>query len=552
MFRVSAPPQIKAVLFRRLPLIALALAVVAGFAAGAANVAAQTPDPAMARPIVFYLAHGEANACGPGCSEWIAAEGKIEGGAVGRLQHLLARLSKPLPPLFMNSPGGQVNGSIDLGRLVRARRLTVTVGHTVPLDCDRDPLSAKSCAAQISAGQTIEARLDPTTTMCNSGCVYVLAGGSTRLIPPWTSLGIHEVGYIPTAGRPEPTKLAIMVGKQIADDHLRAYIREMGIDQRLLTEAFAVPFSSVARLSREDAVRFGLDRREFAETPWQFFDKPVLAIRKGFFVRTDDSKARYVNGVVSVFCGRGSDNHSVLTFGREHLSTDPADIAGQPPLSLSVNGRDISLPRVPNDKLLMRQATLPMTAVDTMVDTATLVVPGSELGRQQGAAGQQGSGQQSTGDITFNMLGFSQARAKLQEACLHPSAVIAVRTTGIGLAALTMPMPLQSLQAGALEPGATRAQVDAKLGAPTQTIGSVSLYSYTSTSNERKVMAGYFKADRLLHFARFVLKDGKIIDEINNTELNEGLELSAIRLLLTSPVTASRPAAPWPAAVSSH
>ncbi len=375
---------------------------------------------------------------------------KIEGGAVGRLQHLLARLSKPLPPPFMNSPGGQANGSIDLGRLVRARRLTVTVGHTVPLDCDRDPLSAKSCAAQISAGQTIEARPDPTTTMCNSGCVYVLAGGSTRLIPPWTSLGIHEVGYIPTAGRPEPTKLAIMVGKQIADDHLRAYIREMGIDQRLLTEAFAVPFSSVARLSREDAVRFGLDRREFAKTPWQFFDKPVLAIRKGFFVRTDDSKARYVNGVVSVFCGRGSDNHSVLTFGRDHISTDPADIAGQPPLSLSVNGRDISLARVLNDKLFMRQATLPMTAVDTMVDTVTLVVPGSELGRQQGAAGQQGSGQQSTGNITLNMLGFSQARAKLQDACLHPSTAIAVRTTGIALAALTMPMPLQSLQAGAL------------------------------------------------------------------------------------------------------
>jgi len=70
--------------------------------------------------------------------------------------------------------------------------------------------------------------------------------------------------------------------------------------------------------------------------------------------------------------------------------------------------------------------------------------------------------------------------------------------------------------AGTVQVDAARLD-DAKLGAPTQTIGSVSLYSYTSTSNERKVMAGYFKADRLLHFPRFVLKDGKNIDEIAKT-----------------------------------
>jgi hypothetical protein len=39
------------------------------------------PNAALTTPIEFYVAHGDANACGPGCSEWIAAEGKIDVGA---------------------------------------------------------------------------------------------------------------------------------------------------------------------------------------------------------------------------------------------------------------------------------------------------------------------------------------------------------------------------------------------------------------------------------------------------------------------------------------
>ena len=48
-------------------------------------------------------------------------------------------------------------------------------------------------------------------------------------------------------------------------------------------------------------------------------------------------------------------------------------------------------------------------------------------------------------------------------------------------------------------------------------------------------MAGYFdKSGSLQRFARYVLKDGKIIDEIGNAELTEGQEVLAVRLLLTN------------------
>jgi hypothetical protein len=47
--------------------------------------------------IQFYLAHGDAGACGRGCDGWIAAEGKIDLRAAQRLRHLLARLGPGVP-----------------------------------------------------------------------------------------------------------------------------------------------------------------------------------------------------------------------------------------------------------------------------------------------------------------------------------------------------------------------------------------------------------------------------------------------------------------------
>ena len=35
--------------------------------------AQQNPEP-----MIFFVAKGEPNACGPGCSEWIAAEGTFD------------------------------------------------------------------------------------------------------------------------------------------------------------------------------------------------------------------------------------------------------------------------------------------------------------------------------------------------------------------------------------------------------------------------------------------------------------------------------------------
>jgi hypothetical protein len=72
-------------------------------------------------PIVFYRAKGDANACGEGCTEWIAAEGYIDLGAAQRLKSFLNRNSARNLPIYFTSPGGLLQDALAIGRLLRAR-----------------------------------------------------------------------------------------------------------------------------------------------------------------------------------------------------------------------------------------------------------------------------------------------------------------------------------------------------------------------------------------------------------------------------------------------
>src|SRR5262245_17687690 len=63
-------------------------------------------DMLIKTPMIFYLAKGEVDACGPGCSEWIAAEGQFDLGAEQRFRSFLARLPGRKLPVFFNSSGG--------------------------------------------------------------------------------------------------------------------------------------------------------------------------------------------------------------------------------------------------------------------------------------------------------------------------------------------------------------------------------------------------------------------------------------------------------------
>ena len=53
--------------------------------------------------MIFYVAHGAAGTCGPGCSDWIAAEGTVQWDTHKRLIAILDRQAGRKLPVVIHS-----------------------------------------------------------------------------------------------------------------------------------------------------------------------------------------------------------------------------------------------------------------------------------------------------------------------------------------------------------------------------------------------------------------------------------------------------------------
>jgi hypothetical protein len=210
--------------------------------AAAAPAPKSQPQPAsqiQREPMVFYLAKGEPDACGPGCNEWIAAEGSVDFGAAQRLR---ARLGKRKLPIFFRSPGGLAAQAMDIGRLLRERQMTAGVSRTSPAGCIG--ASDESCRALKRSGQTLDAELS-NFGGCNSACVIVLTGAKVRQVPPGARLGVH-------AGRPvrlypDGRVKAALPGNTSPETtaQIRRYYKEMQIAVGLFDRGANVPHEQV-------------------------------------------------------------------------------------------------------------------------------------------------------------------------------------------------------------------------------------------------------------------------------------------------------------------
>jgi hypothetical protein len=393
----------------RLPSVTAALLIAS---VGCAAAATSQPDPAKTEPgqvnlatmapIEFYLAKGEADACGSGCNVWIVAEGKIDAGAASRLRRLLTKLGRPRPPIYFHSPGGSVIGGIELGRLIREQKLEVSVGHTISPDCDQGKPAEKSCEAQKRSGEAIASEIDPLRYQCNSSCVIALAGGTVRHVPPMVKLGIHDVGLDPD--KAPPPGVTVRQVKAVARERIRDYWRDMGIDDALFKTASAIPFESQRLIGRDEIVRFGIDRSASGEAGWELVNNPTPALIKRFFARADSDLFQHIEGLLIANCGSGGVVR--MGFMREHADSDAA--ANWRSLSLSVNGQRFNLlGPIQAGKFDMRAASLPSIALEAASDSGPLELSGTYLGRNE----------ETTGKVTLSMRGFPVAYAKLRKGC---------------------------------------------------------------------------------------------------------------------------------------
>jgi hypothetical protein len=315
--------------------VVVLFACISSALAAATHAASAEPQPTqMLPPMVFYVAKGEPNACGRGCSEWIAAEGTIVKDSPQHLRDLLKRLGQRKLPIFFHSPGGSVEAGMAIGRVMRERRMTAGVGRTIPRGCDPLQEREAACDALKRTGRELLAELRTARTLCNSSCVYALIGAAVREVGAGARIGVHQiaVGRYDERGLPVPMDKKNLSQDQLrqlrtAEDRLARYIAEMGIDKGLLEAAGQIGHERVRFLSLNEIARFGIDRREFHESRWMLDEGPPgpLAVVK-FVVEAKAEPKEYRITRVRLSCGRTGDIR--VEYSRELSSLDrPASIA---------------------------------------------------------------------------------------------------------------------------------------------------------------------------------------------------------------------------------
>ncbi|HEY2135286.1 MAG TPA: hypothetical protein VGH49_05325 [Xanthobacteraceae bacterium] len=325
--------------------------------------------------MAFFVAKGGPDACGPGCQEWIAAEGTIDSDAEPRLWELLRKLGERKLPVYFNSPGGLMAAGLELGRLMRNRGLTAGVGWTVPAGCDRQDPRDKSCDTLKRSGRELVSELDTGHALCASACVFTILGGVTRDVGAGAKLGIHgaaigstimsadENGHI----GPMPVHFSEGVQRKALDllyEGVAGYLRKMGISPDLLTAARAISPKQVRFLRRDEIIAFGIDRREVVDGAWSFVDQFPGASAVKLIEAKDDEAGAFRTTVLRLSC---QDTTSVRLQFERGSGTD-----GLPDgLLVTAAGRSFRLARrmsaTPSDDrrpLEKLSAALPLAVLD--------------------------------------------------------------------------------------------------------------------------------------------------------------------------------------------
>jgi hypothetical protein len=277
-------------------------------------------------PIVFYVARGDDDACGPGCSEWIAADGQFDAGAPQRLRAVLNRLGKRKLPIYFHSPGGNGLAALAVGRMLREREMTAGVSQTLPAGCEG--ISEQACRTLKQTGQVLLSALR-SYSFCASACVYALIGGKVRQVPPGARLGVHAAklvlyrvggGKIDFSDRMvasyQKDRLAELNGQ------MRRYVQEMKVDVRLFDLSIKIPHENVHYLTRDEIVGFGIDGSEFNEARWVATEllPQKLWVMKFFVMAKDERRKELRQNFIRVECGNAQ--RARLTYFRGLGSDD--------------------------------------------------------------------------------------------------------------------------------------------------------------------------------------------------------------------------------------
>lgn len=288
------------------------------------------------RPMVFFIAKGPANSCGPGCDQWIAAEGTLTPGTSQRFQDFLATPSRQSLPVFFHSRGGNVYEAAQVGQILRKHRMTAGLGRTAPERCHVFSAKDEACQRLISSGGDVKARLNLREGNCHSACVYAFIGASSRRVASGAMLGVHasridqkllkqQVLSVPNARPPDQADTR---------RRLQQYLSLMGVDPRLEVTASSVDNRRIYILSRDEIARFGIETGAPYESQWfpyQMADARV-GLMKSVSSQGGSGDGGHTSVAVAIECGGAFGlrlaYHRTLPSGLQYLPTISVTLAG--------------------------------------------------------------------------------------------------------------------------------------------------------------------------------------------------------------------------------
>jgi hypothetical protein len=191
-------------------------------------------------PMTFRLLPLEnASRCGSQCAQAIVADGEITNSTP---QEFLSFVSQNLhgnvrAVVFLNSPGGRVVASMELGQVFRKLGVAAIVAR----------------AGQTYGGTVL------ASGHCFSACVYALMGGRKRVIPPQSKVGVHRMFQYQASLDPAG---GATIYRQHDNGRMRAmlsrYSRQMGVNSRVIEDAERTSSDSLHVLSNGEIARWRL------------------------------------------------------------------------------------------------------------------------------------------------------------------------------------------------------------------------------------------------------------------------------------------------------
>ena len=250
------------------------------------------PDVAGFAPkLIIYQAKGPANSCGPGCDHWIAVEGKVDQGAAARIRSFLRGVKDTQRPIYFHSPGGAVEQSLIIGRLLRSRKAIARVGRTIVTACGAGTQVDDACLKIKAGGGEVQADIVTYHAMCNSACGYLFLGATTREVAPDAAMAVHNSRFtMAVHGHPPAQLVAAATERGIAkaDRERASFIEAMGISHGLVDLVRTVKFETPHTLTRPELYRFGIDTRTLVETAWTLETATRPYIRKVALAKKKD------------------------------------------------------------------------------------------------------------------------------------------------------------------------------------------------------------------------------------------------------------------------